>query len=57
MCSTCGCGKPDEDKKAVYKCEACGYTSDKAEECCGKMMEKCCDCGSGQMAKDCCKKD
>jgi hypothetical protein len=48
---------PDEGKKKMYKCEACGNTADTATECCGKMMEEMCDCGSGEMKKDCCKKE
>lgn len=37
--SCCGGGKKDKEKE-LYKCECCGKTSDKQEECCGKPMKK-----------------
>ncbi len=43
-----------QEKKESYKCSSCGWVGDEAKECCGKPMEKLCDCGSGQPAEGCC---
>lgn len=42
------------EKKESFKCSSCGWVADEAKECCGKPMEKLCDCGSGEKAEGCC---
>ena len=37
MGGCCGSGKTKKDK---YKCESCGFVSDKSGNCCGKPMKK-----------------
>jgi len=36
----CGCGCSSGKKKDVYKCDACGMTSEQPKDCCGKPMKK-----------------
>lgn len=53
-CTTCG--PTSNENKDRYKCQACGsIVNDEAGECCGSSREKLCSCGSGKIAKECCK--
>ncbi|MBI4117792.1 MAG: hypothetical protein HY453_01795 [Parcubacteria group bacterium] len=43
------------DKKVIFKCNDCGNEGTAEGPCdCGGEIKKMCDCGSGEMASECC---